>query len=104
MTTNRVNDIDDAIISRCISVLTYDYPSEEVRDSMWRQYLEQFNISYSDILIAELVDKFKKISGRDIKNISRLTSRYIQGYNHPEAKLEHFIDCAMFRGVVDINN
>lgn len=98
MTTNRDKDIDDAIISRCMAVLTYQNPIKEVRAMMWKIYLEQFNIDYSPELINELSEEFKKISGRDIKNVTRLVSRFIQGYKVPPT-IDVFKKCATFRGV-----
>jgi AAA+ superfamily predicted ATPase len=102
MTTNRENDIDDAILSRCMSVLTYKHQVEAVKTELWKIYLEQFNVQYDTALITELNKEFKEISGRDIKNVTRLVSRYIQGYKLDKATVQTFIDCAIFRGIREI--
>ena len=36
LTTNRPNDIDDAIINRCAAVIAYDYPSPDDTQEIWR--------------------------------------------------------------------
>jgi len=102
MTTNRSDDIDDAILSRCMAVLTYTYPKEDVKSKMWEIYLKQFNIKYDNDFISELNKEFDEVSGRDIKNITRLASRYMQGYNIQKANIEVFIKCAVFRGIKEI--
>lgn len=102
MTTNREKDIDDAILSRCMSVLTYKFPIKEVKSELWSIYLKQFHIEYDEVLIEELNNEFEEISGRDIKNISRLASRYMQGYEIKEPTLQVFIECAIYRGVKEI--
>ncbi len=99
MTTNRSNDIDDAILSRCMAVLTYKKPKDDVKAKMWSIYLEQFNIKHDDKFIEELNQEFDEVSGRDIKNITRLASRYMQGYNIKEPTVDVFVKCAIFRGI-----
>jgi hypothetical protein len=46
--------------------------------------------------------EFDKVSGRDIKNITRLASRYMQGYNIKKASVDIFVKCAVFRGIKEI--
>lgn len=102
MTTNRSNDIDDAILSRCISVLTYKHPKDDVKSKMWEIYLNQFNIEGGVKLIDDLNKEFNELSGRDIKNICRLVSRYVKGYCIEEITVDIFIQCAIFRGIKEI--
>lgn len=99
MTTNRSDDIDDAILSRCMAVLTYKKPKDDVKAKMWSIYLEQFNIKHDDKFIEELNKEFDEVSGRDIKNITRLASRYMQGYDIKEPSVDVFVKCAIFRGI-----
>ncbi|KAB7891347.1 AAA family ATPase [Poseidonibacter ostreae] len=104
MTSNREDDIDDAIISRSICWLKFKKPQEEERRAIWNIYIKQFNLPCDDELIDKLVSEFDNVSGRDIKNISRLVSRYIQGYNIEKPTYENFSDCAIFRGVKAITD
>ncbi len=99
MTTNRSDDIDDAILSRCMAVLTYKKPKDDVKAKMWSIYLEQFNIKHDDKFIEDLNKEFDEVSGRDIKNITRLASRYMQGYGIKEPSVDVFVKCAIFRGI-----
>lgn len=102
MTTNRINDVDDAIVSRCIATIIYEIPNKENAVKIWKVLSEEFNLPLSDELIDELTDKFPGISGRDIKELLRLTGRFASVKNL-ELTLETFISCAKFRGI-QINN
>jgi hypothetical protein len=59
---------------------------------------KQFDINLSDTLIAELVDTFPSVSGRDIKELLRLTGRFAQAKGL-ELTIKTFISCAQFRGI-----
>jgi hypothetical protein len=98
MTTNRGDDVDDAILSRCIAVIKYETPSQEDAKKIWRVLANQFQVDLSDELIEQLTVKFPKVSGRDIKELLKLTSRYAKGKNVP-LDVEVFRQCAQFRGV-----
>ncbi|MDR1310876.1 MAG: ATP-binding protein, partial [Burkholderiaceae bacterium] len=97
MTTNRVDDVDDAILSRCIAVIRYNIPPREDAIRLWHSLSEQFQIPLSDKLVGELVRTFPNSSGRDIKELLKLTSRFCAGINKP-VSLSAFRQCAAFRG------
>ncbi|MTH95066.1 ATP-binding protein [Roseibium sp. RKSG952] len=98
MTTNRPHNIDEAIISRCSAIITYDTPDEDDRRKVWRIMATQFQQDVSDDLIRELVDLFPTIAQRDIRNLMRLTARVARKQNKAlSANL--FRQCAMFRAV-----
>ncbi|MCM1129354.1 MAG: ATP-binding protein [Alistipes senegalensis] len=97
MTTNRVNDVDDAILSRCIAVIRYETPSVEDAALLWHSLAEQFGIPLPDSLIEELVQAFPNSSGRDIKELLKLTGRFCAGMREP-LSLSAFLQCATFRG------
>ena len=101
MTTNRSNDVDDAIVSRCVAVLKYNYPDEKQRDALWRSLAAQQKMSLTDETIAELVEEYEVICGRDIKDLLRLASKYQRVKQRP-LNAETFRHCAMFRGVKHI--
>jgi hypothetical protein len=98
MTTNRGDDVDDAILSRCIAIIKYETPSQEDAKKIWKVLSNQFNVDLTDKLIDELVIKFPSASGRDIKELLKLTSRFAKGKG-VDLSIEVFRQCAQFRGV-----
>ena len=98
MTTNRGEDVDDAILSRCIAIINYETPSRDDAKRIWKVLSDQFQIKLDDKLIDNLTDKFPNASGRDIKELLKLTARYAKGKSLP-LSLELFRQCAQFRGV-----
>ena len=54
LTTNRVDDIDEAIISRCIAMIRYHAPDHADRCKIWRVMTEQFALPVEAALIDEL--------------------------------------------------
>jgi len=99
MTTNRVDDVDDAILSRCIAVIRYEAPPRDDAVRLWQTLSTQFQVDLSDELITELVTTYQSASGRDIKELIKLTSRYCTSTNTPFS-LEAFQQCAVFRGKI----
>lgn len=97
MTTNRVNDVDDAILSRCIAIIRYETPSVEDAALLWHSLAKQFGIPLPDNLVGQLVEAFPNSSGRDIKELLKLTSRFCAGIKKP-LSLSAFLQCATFRG------
>jgi len=98
MTTNRGDDVDDAILSRCIAVVKYTRPSRENAKCIWKVLSESFRVHLSDEFVDKLVEKFPNASGRDIKELLKLSSRYARGKGI-DLDLEVFRKCAQFRGL-----
>jgi hypothetical protein len=98
MTTNRGDDVDDAIRSRCIAIIKYVTPTSENAKKIWKVLSTQFGVALSEDFILELVEKFPTASGRDIKELLKLTSRFAKGRNVP-LSLETFRQCAQFRAL-----
>jgi ATPase family associated with various cellular activities (AAA) len=98
MTTNRANDIDDAILSRCIAVIQYEYPSKDDTRRIWKMLIGQFDLKVEDSVVEDLLEMFKKVSGRDIKELLKLTSKFARRKGLP-LNAEVFRQCAMFRGL-----
>ena len=97
MTTNRVDDVDDAILSRCIAVIKYEVPPRADAIKLWQMLSTQFKTDLPDELIHALVDAFPSSSGRDIKELLKLTSRFCSSTNVPFS-MDAFQQCAAFRG------
>lgn len=98
MTTNRPDDIDDAIISRCAAIIDYQVPNEKDRAAIWNVMANQFGVSLSAELVGQLITTFPKIAPRDIKMLLRLALRVAQAEGVP-LDIEIFRRCAMFRAI-----
>jgi len=98
MTTNRIEDVDDAIMSRCIATIQYEVPLKEDAVRLWKALASQFNVDLSDELIDALSNTYAKSSGRDIKELLKLTSKFCKSKKIPFSE-ETFRQCAMFRGI-----
>jgi AAA+ superfamily predicted ATPase len=98
MTTNRVGDIDDAILSRCIAVIDYQPPGPEDARRLWRTLAAQLGADLPEALVDGLVADYAGASGRDIKELLKLTSKYCRRKGLP-LSAEAFAQCAVFRGM-----
>lgn len=104
MTTNRTDDVDEAIISRCSAVLKYSKPDKDMSRNLWNIFLEQNNLKdkVSDKVLEEILSNFDTLAGRDIRNIISLVHRYVIGNNIDNIDFEVFKLCATFRGIYSI--
>ncbi len=98
LTTNRVDDIDEAIVSRCIALIKYNPPDDEARRRIWSVMGEQFDLRLDAALIDALVVTFPEATGRDIKGLAKLVAKYCR-QKKTGASLEAFKRCAIFRGL-----
>jgi SpoVK/Ycf46/Vps4 family AAA+-type ATPase len=98
LTTNRIDDIDEAIVSRCIALIKYSPPDASARRRIWSVMTEQFGLVAPPALIDTLVEAFPTASGRDIKGLAKLVAKYC-AYKQVALSLEVFRRCAMFRGI-----
>jgi hypothetical protein len=97
MTTNRTDDVDDAILSRCIATIHYEIPTREDAVLLWRSLAKQFDAVLSEQLIERLASIYSNASGRDIKELLKLTSKFCKAKNIPFSE-DAFQQCAVFRG------
>jgi len=102
LTTNRHDNMDDAILSRCAAILSYGYPREGTLVDMYKTMRNQFLPSVTDEMIEELANPQARasndsMSGRDIKNIFRLAAKY-ERTGH-EVTIDLLRKCARFRGI-----
>ncbi len=103
LTTNRVDDIDEAIVSRCIALIRYHPPGLEDRHRIWRVMAEQFGLQISDALALTLAQQFTDASGRDIKGLAKLVAKYCM-HKQVEPTLDVFERCSMFRGMTPVHD
>ncbi|ALS64411.1 AAA family ATPase [Pandoraea apista] len=97
MTTNRIGDVDDAILSRCIATIHYEIPCEADARRLWRMQAEQVGADLDDALIEWLATCYSHASGRDIKELMKLASRYCKVKDMPYTE-DVFKLCGLFRG------
>jgi hypothetical protein len=98
LTTNRVGDIDEAIVSRCIAMIRYHPPGLEDRKRIWTVMSEQFGLSLTAAMIDQLGHVFPAACGRDIKGLSKLVAKYCK-HKSVLPTLEVFERCSGFRGI-----
>lgn len=98
LTTNRVDDIDEAIVSRCIALIKYQPPGRQAREKIWRVMADQFALEIDDALLADLSELFPEATGRDIKGLAKLTAKYCHQKSRA-VTLDAFRRCAIFRGM-----
>lgn len=98
LTTNRVDDIDEAIISRCIAMIKYYPPDNDDRFKIWQVMSEQFGLNIDPALFAQLVDMFPLATGRDIKGLAKLVAKYCH-HKQVEPTIDVFERCSIFRGI-----
>ena len=98
MTTNRVGDIDEAILSRCIAVIDYAAPCAEDARRLWTTLAAQLGIDLPAELVAGLAADYAGASGRDIKELLKLTGKYCRHQGVP-LSAQAVAQCAVFRGL-----
>ena len=98
MTTNRVADIDDAVLSRCIAIIQFEIPTQEQAKQLWKSLAQQFNTELPDGLVECLAITYADASGRDIKELLKLTLKFCKGRNLSLSE-EVFAQCAAFRSI-----
>lgn len=72
LTTNRGDLVDDAILSRCVARIPFDVPSVEDQAKIWKVLTRANGVELNDEEIAAIVERFPRLSGRDIKNLLKL--------------------------------
>jgi hypothetical protein len=98
LTTNRDQDIDDAIKSRCIAMIKYGIPEYKERIALWRVQLDQFNVELDKKELIKAAWAFPTIVGRDIQNLIKLTNRVCHSMGTTFC-FEELRQNATFRGI-----
>ena len=98
LTTNRIDDIDEAIVSRCIALIRYHPPDAASRRRIWQVMGEQFALGLDEPMLEKLPALFPDATGRDIKGLAKLVAKYCR-HQQVRATRDVFLRCAMFRGL-----
>ena len=98
LTTNRSEDVDDAISSRCIAIIDYGYPEKEDLAKIWSVLSTNYDVSLNDEIIDHLVNTYSGVTGRDVKEILKLARKSIS-QKAVKIDKELFRKCTMFRGI-----
>jgi hypothetical protein len=98
LTTNRIDDIDEAIVSRCIALIRYHAPDVAARERIWGVMAAQFGLDLSAAMLKDLAVTYPQASGRDIKGLTKLVAKFCQ-HKTLEPTLGVFARCAMFRAL-----
>jgi hypothetical protein len=98
LTTNRTDDIDEAIVSRCIAIIKYSAPDAAARERIWIVMLKQFELAVAVDLVRTLVELYPEATGRDIKGLAKLVAKYCR-HKDVRPTLPVFQRCAIFRGM-----
>lgn len=98
LTTNRLDDIDEAIVSRCIALIRYHAPDEAARQRIWQVMAAQFGLVLDEVECRRLAQRFASASGRDIKGLAKLVAKYCQHKDEAPTPAV-FERCAVFRGL-----
>jgi len=82
MTSNRGDEVDDAIISRATAWVKYEKPDAKMLRTIWRTLSTQYGITFSEDELDELITLFPEgLSGRAVRNILKLAKMLITGDN-----------------------
>jgi DNA polymerase III delta prime subunit len=86
LTTNRPEDVDDAIASRCIARLSYQVPGADDQAKIWKVLSESSSIPLAASTISEIVAYNPELSGRDVKNLLKLAALVKKNTGKPITK------------------
>lgn len=99
LTTNRLDTIDEAILSRCIAQIQYKEPSVDERFKLWQTLGSVYGMDLvkDKKMAKELADTFV-CTGRDIKGLIKLVTKYARQRNK-KIEVKDFVRMATFKGI-----
>ncbi|WP_415679145.1 AAA family ATPase [Tsukamurella hominis] len=98
MTTNRLDDVDDAVLSRCTALLNYAPPTGDQARKVWEILAELHGRTLDAELLDQLLAAYPAISPRDVRQMLRLAVQ-TAGHDRVPLTLDVFTDVAQFRGI-----
>ncbi len=88
LTTNRADEVDDAILSRCMARIDYGLPTVEEQARIWNILAETSGIKLAPGLVSTISTKYPNLSGRDVKQLLKLSSMVSASEGHEEVTVE----------------
>lgn len=82
LTTNRETEVDDAIKSRCVAHVRYKQPGHDDMRKIWNIMNDSFKAELPKPMIEKMVKRYK-VSGRTIKQLTRLGKTLSQATGRP---------------------
>ncbi len=99
MTTNRPDDIDEAIVGRCIAIVGYENPRRDHAIAIWTIFGNLWKSPIDEATAGRIVDMLPEASARDVKMLFSLTLRMCKAHGHAPT-LDDFRRYAVFRGLI----
>ena len=81
MTTNRAEDVDDAVLSRCLARITYAAPDTDSQKLIWRVMADLNGVNMAEHEIETIVRRHHSLTGRDIKQTLKLATLWAAGHD-----------------------
>lgn len=75
LTSNRVDIIDDAIMSRVTAHVKYVLPTNEESHELWKVLSTNFKYTITDKAVDELLAYYEPMTGRDIRNLLKMLNK-----------------------------
>jgi hypothetical protein len=88
MTTNRSDLVDDAITSRCLARIDYEVPTPEDQKQIWFVLASVSGMNVPEATIDAIVLKWPRLSGRDVKQLLKLSSRVMKAKGEKALSIE----------------
>ncbi|MYR06543.1 AAA family ATPase [Gordonia sp. SID5947] len=98
LTTNRIDEVDEAIHARCAAAIEYQPPGPEDARQVWQILAAGNDVILGEALLDDLVGGFPDITPRDIKMLLRLALR-MAAHRGVELDASVFASSAKFRGL-----
>jgi hypothetical protein len=83
LTSNRETIIDDAVMSRATAWVRYDYPTKDQLTKIWQVLSNQYSAKLSEATINGLVERFPRVTGRNVKSLLKLARKIPLAKRHP---------------------
>lgn len=98
MTTNRPDDIDEAVISRCLMILHYEVPKDDASIAVWEALSDSYKVELPEGTVERFVKEVGSIPPREIGQIIRLSAR-MAARDSTTVSFEHLVESAAMRGI-----
>lgn len=99
ITTNRPDDVDEAILSRCAAIIDYQPPKGDDAVRAWRVLAQARGLRLPTALVGDLLSMFPGLAPREMRQLLRLVAQ-VSEHDERAVDVDLFAECAVFRGIV----